>query len=225
MESFDSLNDIIVAAYSAQEELQRITQGKDPHYVERSILGMQSSPYSHDLVTKYSKAPIPLWVMLELVSFGTLLKLYSHCFGKDGVVADSEEKKKYKENKQLLRCVQQLRNAAAHNDCLLNGIAVHGRVKGAHGKVRRALVSTYGMDNQLVASTSSVHLAMDLGALLICYANYVPMGNSRRYAADALSSAADRFDEHLDWFSKTFAVNDFLSYAIALFRTFSEALS
>lgn len=187
---------------------------------------MQGSPYSGKLVTKYVGKSVPLWVMLELVSFGSLIKLYRYCFDKDGVIGDPSECAMFDRNKALLRCTQQLRNAAAHNDCLLNGLALHEKRKGAYGAVRRALASSYGMSDDLIAPVSSVRVAMDVAALLMCYDAYVPRNcGSRRRASEALSISAERFAEHATWFSKSYGVDVFIAYAVQLFRTFSGVLA
>lgn len=170
---------------------------------------------------KYADGPIPLWALLELVSFGTLTRLYRHCFGRAGAIDDPEERSMLSSYRGMLRCAQQLRNAAAHNDCLLNGIASHERRSGAHPKVRRALVDDHGMGPSVVAQVGSVRVAMDLAAALICYDAYVPRGGSRSRMGLALSAARDRFAEHAPWFSKTYAVKSFLDYTDALFLTFA----
>ena len=124
----------------------------------------------------------------------------------------------------MLRCTQQLRNAAAHNDCPLNGLASHEKKSGAYPKIRRALVEDYGMDPDVVAQVGSVRVAMDLAAVLICYDAYVPRGGSRSRARLALLAARDRFAEHAPWFDKTYAVKSFLDYVNALLLTFAMIL-
>lgn len=168
--------------------------------------------------------PIPLWTLLELVSFGPLTRLYRHCFGKTGAIDDPEERGMLSSYRGMLRCTQQLRNAAAHNDCLLNGLASHEKKSGAYPKIRRALVEDYGMDPDVVARVGSVRVAMDLAAVLICYDVYVPRGGSRSRAGLALLAARDRFAEHAPWFDKTYAVKSFLDYANALLLTFAMIL-
>lgn len=72
------------------------------------ILLRQKNPYSEQLIDKYSKK-LPIWVFLEIISFGDTLKLYTlYC-------------KKYKNLKhsKLLYSIRDLRNAAAHNNSLI----------------------------------------------------------------------------------------------------------
>lgn len=215
---------IVSAANEATATLSEVTKGRDPRHVEHAIAGMAGSPYSGALVRKYADGPIPLWTLLELVSFGPLTRLYRHCFGKADAIDDPEEREMFSAYRGLLKCTQQLRNAAAHNDCLLNGLASHEKKSGAYPKIRKALAEGYGMDPDVVAQVGSVRVAMDLAAVLICYDAYVPRGGSRSRAGLALSAARDRFAEHAPWFDKTYAVKSFLDYANALFLTFAMIL-
>lgn len=225
MNESSSPEELVSAANNATALLATVTGGRNPNHVQEGIKGMEGSPYSGSLAAKYADGPIPLWVLLELVSFGPLTKLYRHCFGKDGVIDDPSEHEAFNANKALLRCTQQLRNAAAHNDCLLNGLAHYEKRKGSHGAVRRALVAQYGMDEGLVAPVASVRVAMDLAALLICYDAYVPQGGSRRRAIATLAMTAERFDRNAAWLDKTYAVSSFMTYAVSLMETFSQKLA
>lgn len=215
---------IVAAANAAVAELSSVTGGRDPGHVRSAIRGMVGSPYSGQLAAKYADGPIPLWVLLELVSFGPLTRLYQHCFGRGGAIGDEAERVMFARYKGPLRCTQQLRNAAAHNDCLLNGLSHRERRRGVHGAVRRELVAAYGIDEGVVAPVASVRVAMDLAALLMCHEAYVPEGGSRSRAAVALESCAGRFGEHAAWFSKTYAVDSFIRYAVALMETFAGRL-
>lgn len=217
----ESRSAIVSAANKATKTLSEVTKGRDPRHVEHAIAGMAGSPYSGALVRKYSDGKIPLWTLLELISFGTLTRLYRHCFGKTGAIDNPEEKETLSRHNILLRCTQQLRNAAAHNDCLLNGLAEHGNKNRPNPRIRKALIEDYGMDPDVVAQVGSVRVAMDLAAVLICYDAYVPRGGSRSRASLALSAARDRFAKHASWFDKTYAVKSFLDYANELFHTFS----
>lgn len=215
---------IVSSANEAVATLSEVTLGRDPRHVEHAIAGMAGSPYSGALVRKYAEGPIPLWTLLELVSFGPLTRLYRHCFGKAGAIDDPEEKRVFSSYRGMLRCTQQLRNAAAHNDCLLNGLSSHEKKSGSYPKIRKALVEGYGMDSDVVAQVGSVRVAMDLAAVLICYDAYVPRGGSRSKAGLTLSAARERFAENAPWFDKTYAVKSFLDYVDALFHTFAMIL-
>lgn len=80
---------------------------------ERSTQNIQkhkSSEYCRELIEKYYPY-FPAWVFVELISFGDLVKLYEYYTERyPGRLKDSE----------LLYAVRDLRNAAAHSNCLIN---------------------------------------------------------------------------------------------------------
>ncbi len=66
--------------------------------------------YSSSLIQKYSPN-FPIWVFVEIISFGDLIKFYKYYFGRFCV---SNNFSKYLWSARILR------NAAAHNACVLN---------------------------------------------------------------------------------------------------------
>ncbi len=79
-------------------------------YILKKIRGHNSSDYCKDLIEKYYPY-FPVWVFVELISFGDLTylvafydKLYS-----DPIV-----------NNKFMNTVRDIRNAAAHSNCLIN---------------------------------------------------------------------------------------------------------
>lgn len=212
-----------IRANEAVRELLAVTQGRNPNYIKEGFLAMGGSPYSKDLVTKYADSDIPYWCLMELMSFGSVIKMYRTCFAKKGLIDDESERELFKSIKNLLRCSQVLRNAAAHNDCLLNGLSRHSR-DGAKTAVRKRLVEDYGFVDADLADAATVRIAMDIAAVLMCYDAVVPDGQTRLAAAEALSLARVRFTEHKAWFSKNYHVASFLDYAEKLFEAFSLQL-
>lgn len=205
------------------QELVSVTQGRNPNYIKEGFLAMGGSPYSKDLVIKYADSDIPYWCLMELMSFGSVIKMYRTCFAKRGLIDDESERELFKRIKNLLRCSQVLRNAAAHNDCLLNGLSQHSR-DGSKTAVRKRLVEDYGFVDADLADVATVRIAMDIAAVLMCYDAVVPDGQTRLAAAEALSLAKVRFAEHKAWFSKNYHVASFLDYTEKLFEAFSLQL-
>lgn len=80
---------------------------------ERSCQNIQkhkSSEYCRELIEKYYPY-FPVWVFVELISFGDMVKLYEYYVERyPGRLKDSE----------LLYSVRDLRNATAHSNCLIN---------------------------------------------------------------------------------------------------------
>lgn len=82
------------------------------------LLKNSNSLYCGDLYAKYiadATKRCPVWAFLEIISFGQYLHFYEFCIS---VVSDKE----LKERLYLMRTVKDLRNACAHNNCIINNI-------------------------------------------------------------------------------------------------------
>lgn len=84
----------------------------DRFRILKSIKGHKSGEYCKDLIAKYYPY-FPVWVFVELISFGDLLyfcSFYEEVYGVQIV------------NNKFMNTVRDLRNAAAHSNCILNKI-------------------------------------------------------------------------------------------------------
>ena len=91
----------IVRKFIAQDDNLRIL---------KNIRSHKSGEYCKDLVEKYYPY-FPVWVFVELISFGDLLyfcSFYEKIYGVQII------------NNKLMNTVRDVRNAAAHSNCLLN---------------------------------------------------------------------------------------------------------
>lgn len=91
----------IVRKFIAQDDNLRIL---------KNIRSHKSGEYCKDLIEKYYSY-FPVWVFVELISFGDLLyfcSFYEKIYGVQII------------NNKLMNTVRDVRNAAAHSNCLLN---------------------------------------------------------------------------------------------------------
>ncbi len=91
----------LVRKFIAQDDTMRVL---------RSIRGHKSGEYCKDLIHKYYPY-FPVWVFVELISFGDLLYFCSFYQQLYGVQLT---------NHMLMNTVRDMRNAAAHSNCVLN---------------------------------------------------------------------------------------------------------
>ena len=87
-------------------------------YVSRSLAvrsrgGRTHDEYKGDLIAHHLD-DLPMWVFLEVVDFGTFVDLYRFCAGRWGDDVMAQEH-------YVLKSVKSLRNATAHNSCIING--------------------------------------------------------------------------------------------------------
>jgi len=216
-------HEMTIAANAMIRKLSLLTSHRNPTYILDSLDRMKESPYSDQLVRKYTNHPMPYWVLLELITFGNIVSFYRKCFsGKDTLLNDDTEKSFCKTINPFLRCVVTLRNAAAHSDCLLNGLSNHSAKLKQKSKILGVLRTDYLMQSDTIANVGSVRLALDLAAVLICYDLIVPKGQTSNAASLRMEQVAERFREHSNWFAKNSCIKDFFSYIDVLLTVFGN---
>ena len=80
----------------------------------------KNSLYCGNLYKKYlgNKMHCPVWVFIEMVSFGQYLHFYEFCANR----SQGKNKKELLRRLYLMRVVKDLRNACAHNNCIINDL-------------------------------------------------------------------------------------------------------
>ena len=111
--------------YAIVEDFLKQMSHKGRNYIGgnlrgRSDGGEKHDEYSGDLVAHYYDNGIPAWVFLEAVEFGTLNSFYLFC-------SERWNDEQMRQEHYVLRSTQGLRNACAHNSCILNGISRTGQ--------------------------------------------------------------------------------------------------
>ena len=87
----------------------------------RGAEGAGHDTYSGDLIARYLDE-YPVWVLLEVCEFGTFVDFYRFC-------AERWGDRDMLDQHYILKSVKAVRNAAAHNCCILNGLTASGDAK------------------------------------------------------------------------------------------------
>lgn len=80
----------------------------------RGAKGEKHDNYTGNIVAHYGIEGLPLWAALEVIEFGTFAALYKFC-------AERWDDEKMRQEHYILKSVKALRNAVAHNSCIVNG--------------------------------------------------------------------------------------------------------
>lgn len=208
VEDFDEIRKVV----------DELTGGIDLRHVEKSISHLAGSSYSRNVAGKYGEAgSMAVWNFMELVPFGELISFYKYFFIERGEVRDRIARKV----KPLLFPAKTLRNAAAHNNCILN--AMRDRLSKPVGVIAKSLRDDYGYDAELVGLTRRVPVVHDLSALLICYDHIVEGPGIRADRARDMRALRQRLTRHLDFFSKQPEVTAVIGSVSLLLGGFADA--
>jgi len=101
-----------------------------------------SDEYCGDLLAKYS-ADIPVWVFIEVVSFGAFLAFYYFC-------AQRWNRQDLLDEHYLLKQVKAMRNASAHGLCIINGFR-----PGLQAKVATSLLVMQSLSSSGLRSSKN----------------------------------------------------------------------
>lgn len=117
---------------------KRGDNGRITNRTKDEIARGKSSPYISGLLNKYPDYDFPAWAFMEVISFGTFCHFFKFC-------GERFRDKKMKEVFYLLMAVKNLRNACAHNNCILNYLGPDDQTHQAGNAVLRALGEVPGI--------------------------------------------------------------------------------
>lgn len=110
-----------------QDFYQQLRTDNERSYLHlmNEISRSQQSIYCGDIYQKYSNN-IPVWAFLELLTFGSFISFYKFCADRflscDQDKYLKEQDKKMLDEFYMLLDVKHIRNASAHNNCILNNL-------------------------------------------------------------------------------------------------------
>lgn len=197
---------------------------EDNSYLKEEIFKKRFSTYVGDLVNKFftfdthknanDKIIIddmdircPVWAFVEIISFGTFIKFHDYYYG--SCVPD------YRHH---LNPVKSLRNACAHNNCLINNLRSGNT--GAPRIVTQYISKIPGISRNARQKYLSVRPIFEFCSLLIVYDKVVSKDiKSHRYSE--LSDLINiRMTKHTDYYKE----QQLLSFAYAFIKSIVDFL-
>lgn len=168
----------------------------------KKIQKHKSSDYCKDLIEKYYPY-FPAWVFVELISFGELAYLcefYQKKYGEQIV------------DRILLNSVQDIRNASAHSNCLINCLVPgNGR---PHNSVVNRVKSIHTIGNSSRDKKLSNKILYDFVCLLFAYDEVVSSKTTKAKRYAALKEFFNvRMVQNKTWFSKNSTITSAYEFA------------
>lgn len=169
-----------------------------------------NSPYNCDLLKKYIRN-FALWNFVELLSFGEFITFYKY-------YCDLYEKNN--DILSLLLPVKFIRNAAAHNNCLINSLK--RQIKHEYVKVN----SDFNLSKKLNTMVSKIPkinpdsrikkmkipVIHDFAALLFAFDKVVDSKSIKHYTYQSLIVMIERFNRNIDYFSKNDIIKSTINF-------------
>lgn len=140
--------------------------------INQTLYKKLSSSYANDIKSKYWDSTtqkfqnIPIWEFLEMITFGQLIEFYNIFITKYT---------KIKTNKDLifiLKEILKLRNAVAHNNCILSNLSTKDNSSTAVISITKKLLS-YNIKNNSIKNKLSNSRIRQLTYLFLIYNNLI----------------------------------------------------
>ena len=161
-------------------------------YILKKIRNHKSSDYCRDLIEKYYPY-FPVWVFVELISFGDLAYLVAFY---DELYSDTIV------NNKFMNIVRDIRNAAAHSNCLINKIFDPLNP----GQQIDSTISTYVKSIENISPAARTknlkyRIVYNFIVLLYVYDTVVPDGIAKQKRHNDLKNLINtRMSAHKDYF-------------------------
>lgn len=180
--------------------------------ISRKIRQNQKNPYCKGLMDKYH-AEMPIWAFVEVISFGDLKELIQYYSETTGWSAPVDL--------QSLDRVRQIRNAAAHNNCIVNDLTPSSTSIKTPLFITR-FVSSAGIGQNMRAKKLSNERVNQIVHLLYVYDCVVTSENTRR---TRLAELDDLFHKRMVTHADYFKSNQLLTSTYEFFLKLVEKMN
>lgn len=180
--------------YSLVEEyIQYLKDKNEKDFLESELNKNIKSTYWGGIVEKY-QGEYPIWAFVEIIPFGRLIKFYMF-------VAEKFKDKDMIDEAYLLKNVRELRNACAHNNCILNNLAAGtSKYKTNYGILRE--ISKIKISNTTVSKRMSNSRIQQIITLLYLNRKITTSEGILKYQAEILQNLKCRIEHHIHYYSK-----------------------
>lgn len=211
-DGYKIVTDFIFDTHQTSLKERTSVSSKRVSSVSRKISQNTQNPYCKGLIDSYSDE-MPIWAFVELISFGDLEDLIEY-------YSNLTDWKAPIDNKSLDR-VRQIRNAAAHNNCIINDL----RSTNQNSKTPKFITDFVSKAN--VSSNSrkkklSNKRINQIVHLLYIYDKVVKSENTRKIRLDELNKLMnERIVQHREYFS----TNSLLTSTYDFFKKIIDKIS
>lgn len=179
--------------------------------LEREIYNNFSNPYIGQIIQKHGR-DFPVWAFVEVITLGDFIRFYKYC----AVTLWSRE---LSEDYYLLLTVKELRNAAAHSNCLINDLITKDSIHKPNYNVVRALSAGSITKNQRDIKMGNVRMRQ-ITTLLYTHNHLVTSDGVKTHIGDELHKVVERMNRNIGYYdnNKTIKTSfDFFEKIVDIF--------
>ena len=145
----------------------------------------KDSDYCGGIIKKYD-GNYPVWAFVEIIPFGSFISFLKYC-------GEYFNEKEFVDNLYLLKDVKRLRNAAAHNNCLIHNLLPNTANHKTNFKVNRFLSNPkFGISKNSRTRRMSNSAVNDIVTLIYAHVSVVSSSGNLQAQGKSLKSVIDR---------------------------------
>ncbi|WP_415944667.1 Abi family protein [Megasphaera elsdenii] len=173
--------------------VKKYLKKEDPKfYILKTIHKHKSGEYCKNLIEKYYPY-FPIWVLVELISFGDLLHICRFY--------EKENNCTLIANNKFMNTVRDFRNAAAHSNCLMNKMTERMEAtKQPDIKISQFIKQFQGISKQSRAKYLNMTFTYNIVTLLYVYNELVPIDAKRNRFKELCTFVNSRVVRHKEYF-------------------------
>lgn len=180
--------------------------------LENELKRNENNVYTKGVYKKYTNH-YPVWAFIEIISFGSLLFFYKF-------LAEKYQLKYMTSNLYMLYKCKSIRNASAHNNCVLNDLNVYKKTKSNDFIINRLISKNFSMSKKVRRKRLSNERVCDLLSMLFLYKEIVKSVNSINYTKKRLEKFISCIEEH----ESLFVQNKLLTETFDFIKKFIKLL-
>lgn len=169
------------------KSLSDIQQGR----LQKEIDKNKENEYCGDIIEKYD-GRYPIWAFIEILSLGGFLPFYKYC-------ADKYRDKSLQDNFYLMLNVKCIRNAAAHNNCVINNLLGTTIKHRPNYNLVQDLAKQKQISRQVRMTQLNKMRVRQFVSLLYAHKIIVTSSGVHNHIAERLKDLTDRFFKKYDY--------------------------
>lgn len=174
-----------------EEYIQDLKDKSEYEYLQNELNKNIKSTYCGDIVEKY-QGEYPIWAFVEIIPFGRLIKFYMF-------VADRLQDKQMIDEAYLLKNVRELRNACAHNNCILNDLKTEIAKHKTNYKILSE-IANIGISKKIRDKKMSNARVQQIVTLLYLNKKMTTSKGVQEHQMKSLQELKNRIENHIDYY-------------------------
>ena len=182
--------------------------------LKRELERNKENIYCGDLLKAYENN-YPIWVFVELITFGSLIYLYKFC-------AEKFNDKQMKDNFFMFKTCKEIRNAAAHNNCIINDLKTNTLRHKTNTQVVNWLASMDGLNKNFRKNKMTNARLQQIVTLLYVHEKLVTSKGVKTKECDKLRELKQRINREINYYESNEQIRTsfkFLSQVIDIWIT------